>query len=250
MSAAHLVTQRADVSPDLSSDTWGISGPDFLAGYVVLGLAVLATVVSATRHRRVPGTHAIPAERLTPGQLGLLGGGDLLAITVALAELRRHDLVDSLGTPKAPVDPSGRPLLHKPATGLDSVSRAVLDAIADDAAERLTPGALLRTPAVAAALGAERRAWPERQIARFCSNAMATTRRPASCTPSSTPLPTRPARHGSHDRPRSAAGRARTSPRRRGRATARFRSRFASTPLFTRSCAKGRATWPGTGQCC
>lgn len=97
-----------------------------------------ATLASVAGTPSTPGNNGQPIERMTPVQLGLLSGGGWLAVTT-------------------PVDPAGRPVLTKPNTEFDAVTRAVHASIGISRATRLSPTTLLKRPAVAAALDVEPR---------------------------------------------------------------------------------------------
>jgi uncharacterized protein (TIGR04222 family) len=81
-------------------DTWGISGPVFLVGYLVLA-AVSVWITVLARRGAVAGSAgpAAPTE-LDPFALALLAGGEVRALQAALAGLRARDLITSRGSGK------------------------------------------------------------------------------------------------------------------------------------------------------
>ncbi|WP_161602721.1 TIGR04222 domain-containing membrane protein [Thermomonospora catenispora] len=76
-----------------AGDTWGIPGPLFLAGYVLIALLL---VVRALRKRRAGSTSA-PARDLSAFELAYLAGGRPRALAAALASLRAQGAVEPAG---------------------------------------------------------------------------------------------------------------------------------------------------------
>ncbi|MGQ4618742.1 TIGR04222 domain-containing membrane protein [Nocardia sp. R7R-8] len=85
-----------------AGDTWGISGPQFLAVYIPLVLvAVLAGIWLRSRVTSAdPETDAVaaPGAELTSPELGMLYG-DQNAVLAAIARLRGLDAIDSAAAP-------------------------------------------------------------------------------------------------------------------------------------------------------
>jgi uncharacterized protein (TIGR04222 family) len=107
--AFHLAASR------LAGNTWGMSGPQFLGWYLLLGSAAAATmVVLLRRATHGDGLPPMDVQRLSPMQIAVLNGGSLPAV-VALVELRGRGLVDEHGRTTGAADPSD----------CDPVSRAV-----------------------------------------------------------------------------------------------------------------------------
>src|SRR3982750_4195235 len=74
------------------TDTWGISGPTFLACYFG---ALVAVVVAASIHRRslFGGESDVRIDRLGPQQVAYLSGGDRLAIYSSIGGLRALEAI-------------------------------------------------------------------------------------------------------------------------------------------------------------
>jgi uncharacterized protein (TIGR04222 family) len=90
--ALHLAGSR------FADNTWGISGPQFLACYVLLGSAAVVTmVVLLRRATRGNGLPPMPVKTLSPMQIAVLNGGVVLPAVVALVELRSRGLIDDKG---------------------------------------------------------------------------------------------------------------------------------------------------------
>ncbi|MVU80043.1 TIGR04222 domain-containing membrane protein [Nocardia sp. ET3-3] len=91
-----------------ATDTWGISGPDFLRFYLIAaGLAVLFGFAWRTAVQRWP-IGRQPAEQLRPSEAAMLAD-DRRPILAALAQLRGHRLVGATGKPVTrpePTDPA------------------------------------------------------------------------------------------------------------------------------------------------
>lgn len=75
-------------------DTWGISGPSFLALYFFL---IVAVAVLSSVHRRIlfRGPSSVNATGLGPQQVAYLNGGDRLAVYTALGGLRAAGAIGS-----------------------------------------------------------------------------------------------------------------------------------------------------------
>lgn len=79
-----------------SGDTWGIPGPQFLAGYLVLSVITVATAL-IVRHGIGPSGPRTPRV-LSPVELGMLvSPGN--AVLTSLAHLRAAGIVDASGRP-------------------------------------------------------------------------------------------------------------------------------------------------------
>lgn len=140
------------IPPATTGDTWGISGPDFLAGY--LALAVLV-VVGSTLHRAwlFRGQHDTTAGQLGPQQIAYLVSGARTAIYSALAGLR------SIGAVGANRDRGLR------ATGPLPFGATPLDqAVHHAAAQRRRTRDLPRDPRVVTALDQLRQGLVERGL--------------------------------------------------------------------------------------
>lgn len=109
-----------------AGDTWGISGPQFLAVYVPLVL--VAVVVGFWLRSRVRGADpetdavAAPGAELTSPELGMLYG-DQNAVLAAMARLRGVEAIDSAAAPV-------RPLTAQERGGLDPFTVSVYDRLA------------------------------------------------------------------------------------------------------------------------
>ncbi|AVT32136.1 TIGR04222 domain-containing membrane protein [Plantactinospora sp. BC1] len=128
----------------LHTETWGVSGPVFLSGYLAIaGVVLLGTLAHRLlgfAGRRPPG-----AERLHPVQLAWLAGGDRLAVHATLGALRA---AGAIGT---------APQHRLTQTGPLPVPATPLDAAVHRAAAHGVPGrALDSDPQVLAALAALR----------------------------------------------------------------------------------------------
>jgi uncharacterized protein (TIGR04222 family) len=89
--AVHLASSR------LAGNTWGVSGPQFLGWFVLLGAGAVGTmVVLLRRATRGNGLPPMGAKTLDPMQIAVLNGGMLPAV-VALTELRSCGLIDDNG---------------------------------------------------------------------------------------------------------------------------------------------------------
>ncbi|WP_306209338.1 TIGR04222 domain-containing membrane protein [Actinoplanes sp. RD1] len=77
------------------TDTWGISGPAFLALFFA---AVVAVLVAAAVHRRIlfRGDRSTSIGSLGPQQIAYLNGGDRLAVYAALSGLRSAGAVTAV----------------------------------------------------------------------------------------------------------------------------------------------------------
>jgi uncharacterized protein (TIGR04222 family) len=97
-------------------NTWGISGPAFLAIY---GGAIVLLALGAVLHRRVAfrGTPGADADELDPEQIAYVTGGPRLAACASLAALRAVGVVDAEGRDRLTTT---APLAADP-TGLDRV---------------------------------------------------------------------------------------------------------------------------------
>jgi uncharacterized protein (TIGR04222 family) len=70
--------------------TWGISGPWFLVIYVVLfGLAGLAALFGRRPRARPAPEHPVDPAELDPYEVAMLNGGERLAVTAAVANLKQ-----------------------------------------------------------------------------------------------------------------------------------------------------------------
>jgi hypothetical protein len=105
----------------METQTWGISGPRFLAVYaVLLALTVLVAVID--RRRRTGGPVRVdPGMPLDAYEVAVLNGGEQLAATAAVANLRK---VGALRVDGDAVEPAG-PL----PPGAHPVERAVYDSV-------------------------------------------------------------------------------------------------------------------------
>ena len=105
-----------------SGDTWGISGPAFLTGYLVLSILSLITV-GTLRRRAYAGTSIRPTSMapLSPSEMAYLAGGWSRAVAASLAALRSMDAIHIKGRE---VTVTGEPTAE--ATPLDrAVHRAI-----------------------------------------------------------------------------------------------------------------------------
>jgi uncharacterized protein (TIGR04222 family) len=86
-------------------DTWGVSGPWFLAGYLALTLVVLLVVVLARRSiARASGRNGrVDGVAGDPYRLAMLNEGETLTAATVVAELRRIGVVDELSDGDADV---------------------------------------------------------------------------------------------------------------------------------------------------
>jgi uncharacterized protein (TIGR04222 family) len=75
-------------------DTWGISGPDFIAGFAV-ALAAMTVVASLVRLRVTRADAGSAARQPTPVEVAILTGGRSRAVYSALAGLRAAGVVGS-----------------------------------------------------------------------------------------------------------------------------------------------------------
>jgi len=104
-------------------DTWGIPGPTFLIGYVVLaGVVVWLTILLRRGIARGPLTDH-PAPQSDPFALALLAGGPVLVVNAAIAGLRSRHLVTAASG-------GGVTTKQQPPKNLHPVENAVLRAIA------------------------------------------------------------------------------------------------------------------------
>lgn len=104
-------------------DTWGIPGPTFLIGYVVLaGVVVWLTIMLRRGIARGPAVEN-PVPQSDPFALALLAGGPFLVINAAIAALRARQLVSAASG-------GGLAAAQQPARGLPPVENAVHRAIA------------------------------------------------------------------------------------------------------------------------
>lgn len=96
------------VTLNLSGDTWGITGSEFLRWYLVAGIA--AVVLSVVLRVAVVRSWAAPrpGRPLSPTELGMLVG-ERRAVAAALAWLRADGVIDRRGVtgygPRGPLDP-------------------------------------------------------------------------------------------------------------------------------------------------
>src|SRR5688572_16962227 len=79
-----------------AGDTWGISGPTFIVGYLVLAVVVFV-LATATRRARTnpPGSRSTGDLSARPHDIAYLNGGATLAVLSALGSLRLRGLVSS-----------------------------------------------------------------------------------------------------------------------------------------------------------
>jgi len=99
-----------------AGDTWGISGPVFLVGYIALALAVLIAsrgVRSSIANSNAP-TGSSDGVANRPHDVAYLNGGDELALLSALTSMR---VAGTITTPSkrhvqaaGRIDPHGEPL--------------------------------------------------------------------------------------------------------------------------------------------
>ncbi|GAB2457584.1 DUF2207 domain-containing protein [Jatrophihabitans fulvus] len=133
----------------LASPTWGLTGPAFLGLYSITTIVVIGGSALLLNRGRTSRPRAKRRyDDIGPVQLGLLGGGPSLAVTVALADLRRLELVAVDGTRREPVG------LSKPTSLLDPVTLAVWRALPTSPGGRVRPRTLAAQPSVVAALAA------------------------------------------------------------------------------------------------
>ncbi|MEV6556705.1 TIGR04222 domain-containing membrane protein [Nocardia sp. NPDC051756] len=128
-----------------AGDTWGISGPDFMALYwPFIGLALLFGLLMRLRVTRgAADTRGVerPGLDLSLPEIAMLFD-DRRAVLTALARLRSHDLIDSAAAP-------ARPLTDADKHRLDPFTRSIYDRIAGGA----KPTVAALTTNSAAALG-------------------------------------------------------------------------------------------------
>lgn len=128
-----MVPETALAASRIAADTWGISGPQFLGGYVLLGLA--AAVYGFTQRARIIRTdhsRAHLATALSPVETAMLFD-DRRPVLAGLAQLRGHQLIDSTGAPtRSPsgteqqtLDPVSRSM-HRYMVGADARQRQVI----------------------------------------------------------------------------------------------------------------------------
>jgi uncharacterized protein (TIGR04222 family) len=132
-------------------DTWGISGPEFLRGYVALTvIGLIVALLARLRLRSAASTTTRPLDSFTPAEVGFLLGGAPRAVLAAVGQLRAAGALSASAGRL-------RVTAKRPHQQLDPAAQAVLDA----AAGRCSPKSLHRHPAVTAALGRV-----ERELAR------------------------------------------------------------------------------------
>ncbi|MFB7720422.1 MULTISPECIES: TIGR04222 domain-containing membrane protein [unclassified Nocardia] len=116
-----------------AADTWGISGPTFLAAYALLGFAaVLYGFTRRTSVIRADHSRAHLANALTPTETAMLFD-DRRPVLAGLAQLRGYHLIDSSGQPtRSPTDTETRALdpvsrtMHQYLLGADQRQRHVI----------------------------------------------------------------------------------------------------------------------------
>lgn len=140
-----------------ASDPWGISGPGFLVGYLVLAAAV-GTLSAAARRRLFAGNPATGRPALHPQQVAYLDGGPQRALHAALAGLRAAGVIgpapaDATGTGRGPVGARRRRAVLAPTGALPAGATGLDTAVYNAAGKRMTAAALARDPWVGAALG-------------------------------------------------------------------------------------------------
>jgi uncharacterized protein (TIGR04222 family) len=127
-----------------AADTWGISGPTFLAGYLALAVIVIAAAV-AWRWANTAGSTGIHTREPRPMELAQLSGGDELARYAAQAALRTGGAIDARGR--------GMLLAAGPMpAGASELEYAVYNAVVRGASQR----AIATDPGVTAALHRQR----------------------------------------------------------------------------------------------
>lgn len=144
---------------------WGIDGPAFLAGYLLLALVVVArAVVVRLASGRVPSpTRAVELA----SDAAYLNGGRRLAVLAALAALRVDELVEALdgrlvqasgtaGSHRDPVERAVHEVAAQPAQVHTLAGRRVVAAELDAVADRLGAAGLLDEPGPTRAV---RRVW-------------------------------------------------------------------------------------------
>jgi uncharacterized protein (TIGR04222 family) len=97
----------------METQTWGISGPRFLAIYAVL-LALTVLVAAIDRRRRTGGPVRMdPGMPLDAYEVAVLNGGEQLAATAAVANLRKAGALRVDGDavePAGPLPPGAHPI--------------------------------------------------------------------------------------------------------------------------------------------
>ncbi|CAA9395632.1 MAG: hypothetical protein AVDCRST_MAG66-1122, partial [uncultured Pseudonocardia sp.] len=109
-------------------ETWGISGPAFLTGYLLL--AVVTWIVTTRWRRALTDGSDRPAPR-HPHDLAFLNGGPDLAVTSALTAMH---LTGTVAPRRGEVQAVGRP-----GPGADALERAIHVAAATPVARRRLP---------------------------------------------------------------------------------------------------------------
>lgn len=104
-------TTLAGAPSPAAADTWGISGPNFLGVYALLGFAaVLYGFLQRTKIIRTDSSRAHLATALSPTETAMLFD-DRRPVLAGLAQLRGYHLVDSGGVPtRTPTDTEQRAL--------------------------------------------------------------------------------------------------------------------------------------------
>lgn len=129
------------IPPTPAGDTWGVPGPTFLIGYLVLAAVVVAATMLA-RRRLFAGTAVPGHHQLTPQQVALLHGGSQRALHASLGGLRAAGAIG--------VGPDGALM---PAGQLPAGSTALDTAVYNAAARRLRARSLPADAWVVTALG-------------------------------------------------------------------------------------------------
>jgi uncharacterized protein (TIGR04222 family) len=145
----------------IAGDTWGISGPNFLVGYVALGIAVVAGVM--IWRRRYTFGPPPPIRSLTPTEVALLTGGRELAVYSSLASLRAAEAVQIEAGHLRQIGPvpSGAPELDRVVHAVagrrtlrsrDAAGDPAVAAVLDRTEAELAEAGLLLSPAVRSAV--------------------------------------------------------------------------------------------------
>ncbi|WBB80165.1 TIGR04222 domain-containing membrane protein [Micromonospora sp. WMMD882] len=149
-----------------AGDTWGISGPTFLAGYLtVAALAVVGSVVH--RARLFGGDRTSGPEQLDPPQVAYLNGGARLALHSSIGALRHAGAI-------------GMAVPRLAATGpLPAGANPIDQAVYDAASRRVRPRDLAQDHRVSAAVDQLRQDLERRGLAVPASHRRAARLGPA-----------------------------------------------------------------------